>query len=64
VQAALGATQVAAVGPVVAAALAARGVVVSAQPRSSWFMKPLAAELAQLLDRVAPADAGRKPDQA
>jgi len=49
VLAALAATQVAAVGPVVAAALRQRGVRVSAMPESSWFMKPLAAELARLL---------------
>jgi uroporphyrinogen-III synthase len=49
VLAALAATQVAAVGPVVAAALGARGAQVAAQPQSSWFMKPLAAELAKLL---------------
>jgi uroporphyrinogen-III synthase len=49
VLAALAATQVAAVGPVVAAALGARGAQVAAQPQSSWFMKPLTAELAKLL---------------
>ena len=49
VLAALAATEVAAVGPVVAATLRQRGVVVSAMPESSWFMKPLAAELARLL---------------
>ncbi|HLQ13816.1 MAG TPA: uroporphyrinogen-III synthase [Steroidobacteraceae bacterium] len=49
VLAALAATQVAAVGPVVAATLQKRGVRVSAMPESSWFMKPLAAELARLL---------------
>jgi uroporphyrinogen-III synthase len=55
VLAALAATQVAAVGPVVAAALRQRGVRVSAMPESSWFMKPLAAELARLLgDQGAP----------
>ncbi len=55
VRAALAATEVAAVGPVVAAALRQRGVVVSAMPESSWFMKPLAAELARLLGGSAPA---------
>ncbi len=49
VRSALAATEVAAVGPVVAGALRQRGVVVSAMPQSSWFMKPLAAELARLL---------------
>ena len=46
---ALAATQVAAVGPIVTAALVQRGVNVSAQPHATWFMKPLAAELAKLL---------------
>jgi uroporphyrinogen-III synthase len=45
----LAATQVAAVGPVVAAALAAQGVRVDAMPGSSWFMKPLTSELVRLL---------------
>jgi uroporphyrinogen-III synthase len=54
VRAALAATEVAAVGPVVAATLRQRGVVVSAMPESSWFMKPLAAELARLLGGDAP----------
>ncbi|MBS0389419.1 MAG: uroporphyrinogen-III synthase, partial [Proteobacteria bacterium] len=53
VQAALAATQVAAVGPVVAAALRERGVTVGAMPESSWFMKPLSAELARLLRDAA-----------
>ena len=57
VRAALAATQVAAVGPIVAAELAARGVSVSAQPQASWFLKPLAAELAHLLDRALPGSA-------
>ena len=57
VLAALAATQVAAVGPVVAGALRQRGVRVSAMPESSWFMKPLAAELARLLGGNA-ADQG------
>ena len=47
--AALATTQVAAVGPVVAAALRERGVTVGAMPASTWFMKPLSAELARLL---------------
>jgi uroporphyrinogen-III synthase len=49
VLAALAATQVAAVGPVVAEALRERGATVSAMPESSWFMKPLSAELARLM---------------
>ncbi len=60
VRAALAATEVAAVGPVVAGALRERGVVVSAMPQSSWFMKPLAAELARLLG--GGAGAGGAPD--
>ena len=47
--AALAATQVAVVGPVVAAALRARGVSVDGMPESAWSMKPLSAELARLL---------------
>ncbi len=53
VLAALAATQVAAVGPVVAAALRERGVTVGAMPESSWFMKPLTAELVKLLTGTA-----------
>ncbi|HVO00430.1 MAG TPA: uroporphyrinogen-III synthase [Steroidobacteraceae bacterium] len=49
VRAALAATQVAAVGPVVADALRERGVSVGAMPESNWFMKPLSAELARLM---------------
>ena len=49
VRAALAATRVAAVGPVVAEALAARGVTVTAMPEDSWFLKPLTAALTQLL---------------
>ena len=60
VLAALAATQVAAVGPIVAAALQARGVVVSAQPQANWFMKPLAAELAKLLGDAGHAGAAVK----
>ena len=53
VLAALAATQVAAVGPVVAEALRERGATVSAMPASSWFMKPLSAELAQLMNKIS-----------
>jgi uroporphyrinogen-III synthase len=49
VRAALGATHVAAVGPVVAATLEARGVSIAATPESAWFMKPLTAALSQRL---------------
>ncbi len=49
VRAALQATNVAAVGPVVSQALAAHGVEVGAMPESSWFMKPLTAALSELL---------------
>lgn len=51
--AALAATQVAVVGPVVAAALATKGVPIQAMPEHSWFMKPLTAALTELL-RVHP----------
>lgn len=60
VRAALAATQVAAVGPVVAAALAAEGVRVDAMPGSSWFMKPLTSELVRLLARL-PEDPQQGP---
>ncbi|MGA3158974.1 MAG: uroporphyrinogen-III synthase [Steroidobacteraceae bacterium] len=50
VRAALAATSVAAVGPVVAATLAAHGVNVQAMPGQSWFLKPLTAELSRLLE--------------
>jgi uroporphyrinogen-III synthase len=43
--------EVAAVGPVVAATLERLGVPAAAMPQRSWFMKPLAAELAALLGR-------------
>jgi uroporphyrinogen-III synthase len=49
VRAALAATNVAAVGPVVGDILAAHGVAVQAMPESAWFMKPLTASLADLL---------------
>ena len=53
VLAALAATQIVAVGPLVAAALTLRGAHISAVPDSQWFMKPLATQLAQLLKRTA-----------
>lgn len=49
VRAALAATQVAAVGPVVAEALRQHGVSVDGMPQSAWSMKPLSAEVARLL---------------
>jgi uroporphyrinogen-III synthase len=49
VRLALAATRVAAIGPVVAAALAAYGVAVGTVPDGSWFMKPLVAALAASL---------------
>ncbi|MFI4869063.1 MAG: uroporphyrinogen-III synthase [Steroidobacterales bacterium] len=49
VRAALAATQVAAVGPVVGDTLASYGVAVHAMPQSAWFMKPLTASLTELL---------------
>jgi uroporphyrinogen-III synthase len=49
VRAALAATAVAAVGPVVADTLLAHGVDVGAMPPTSWHLKPLAAALAELL---------------
>jgi uroporphyrinogen-III synthase len=48
VRAALGATSVAAVGPVVSETLASYGVDVKAMPDSAWFMKPLTASLSDL----------------
>jgi uroporphyrinogen-III synthase len=50
VHAALAATSVAAVGPVVAETLRAHGVEVQAMPGQSWFLKPLTAELTRLLE--------------
>jgi uroporphyrinogen-III synthase len=49
VRAALSATRVAAVGPVVSEALIAHGVTVRAMPDDSWFLKPLTTALAQML---------------
>jgi uroporphyrinogen-III synthase len=58
VRAALAATQVAAVGPVVGETLAAHGVAVSAMPETAWFMKPLTASLSELL-----ADSTSRPSK-
>jgi uroporphyrinogen-III synthase len=49
VRAALAATAVAAVGPVVAESLVAHGVDVGAMPPGSWHLKPLVAALGELL---------------
>jgi uroporphyrinogen-III synthase len=49
VRAALGATQVAAVGPLVSDALRSHGVTVRAMPDDSWFLKPLTSALAAML---------------
>jgi uroporphyrinogen-III synthase len=49
VRAALAATNVAAVGPVVSETLACYGVAVNAMPEGAWFMKPLTASLSELL---------------
>jgi uroporphyrinogen-III synthase len=48
VRAALAATNVAAVGPVVGDTLASYGVAVNAMPAGAWFMKPLTATLSEL----------------
>jgi len=58
VRAALAATSVAAVGPVVASTLAVHGVAVQAMPGQSWFLKPLTAELARLLELRGNAETG------
>jgi uroporphyrinogen-III synthase len=52
---ALARTQVAVVGPVVGDALRERGVAVHAMPQASWFMKPLATELAALFSDTSAA---------
>lgn len=51
VLAALAATQVAAVGPVVAESLAALGAPVQTMPENSWFLKPLTSALSEALSR-------------
>ncbi len=56
--AALAAVEVAAVGPVVAAALQRHGVRVDAMPQASWSMKPLATELCALLGAPVRDDTG------
>jgi uroporphyrinogen-III synthase len=47
--------EVAAIGPVVAEALTARGIRIGAMPRHQWFMKPLASELQDLFSSKAGA---------
>lgn len=62
VNAALQAVAVAAVGPVVAAALDGHGVDAAAVPARAWFMKPLVAELSRLIG-PRPATAPRESTQ-
>ena len=49
-------TLVAAIGPVVAASLQERGIVVSAMPQASFFMKPMATELVALFSSTSAAE--------
>jgi uroporphyrinogen-III synthase len=51
VKAALGATHVAAVGPVVAATLASHGVSVELMPADAFFLKPLTSALERLFQQ-------------
>ncbi len=53
-KAALAKTLVAAIGPVVADALARRGAPIDLMPQDSWFMKPLTNALAEALAEKAP----------
>jgi uroporphyrinogen-III synthase len=66
VRGALAASNVAAVGPVVAAALAEHGVAVGTMPVDAWFMKPLTAALTEALNRnsagIATPEDGRTGD--
>ena len=55
-KAALAKTHVAAIGPVVADALARRGVSIDVMPQDSWFMKPLTNTLAEALAQSAIRD--------
>jgi len=54
-RAALAQCEVAAIGPVVAQALADAGIAVGAMPGRQWFMKPLAAELQALFSNTSAA---------
>ena len=54
-RATLGHCEVAAMGPVVAQALAELGIVVGAMPDRQWFMKPLASELQTLFSNTSAA---------
>jgi uroporphyrinogen-III synthase len=54
---ALAQTRVAAIGPVVADALARHGAPIDVMPQDSWFMKPLTNTLAEALARSANRDA-------
>lgn len=54
VGAALASTNVAAIGPIVAAALAFHGVTTQTIPQSAWFMKPLTAALSEALKGSPP----------
>jgi uroporphyrinogen-III synthase len=56
-RAALGQTRVAAIGPVVAGALARHGVSIDVMPQDAWFMKPLTNTLAEALADSANRDA-------
>ncbi|HEX4052102.1 MAG TPA: uroporphyrinogen-III synthase [Steroidobacteraceae bacterium] len=62
VRRALAASNVAAVGPLVAAALAEHGVVVKTMPASAWFMKPLTAALVEAMSSAARAANGHQED--
>jgi uroporphyrinogen-III synthase len=61
VMAALAATQVAAVGPIVLESLAGHGVKVEAMPAEAWFMKPLAAALTEMLGAVGAVEDAAAP---
>jgi uroporphyrinogen-III synthase len=61
VRRALSASAVAAVGPIVAAALEAHGVVVGTMPETAWFLKPLTAALIRTYGSESP---GTDPSSA
>src|SRR6185312_5258048 len=62
VRSALAATQVAAIGPLLAAALAAYGVSVETMPERAWFMKPLTTALIEAMSHAAPQASAREAD--